>query len=110
MLLRHWHREEEGAARTHGALRPDPPPMGIDDSLGDAQAEPRATDGRALVGLPEPVEDPRHLVGSDAAPRVAHGKQNAVPLLGNLEANLPTAVRELERVADDVGKHLENSL
>ena len=91
--------------------------MLLDDPLGDGQAETRAT-GRGVVGPPEPLEEPRQIIGLDAGPMVVDLQKRAPRLRPNPDSHcrsgrtVPNCIvgqdghelAESERIACDRGR------
>src|SRR5690348_6574140 len=101
---RERQREPEPRALAELAVDPDVAPVGGDDAPGDRQAEPRAAFARAP--RPVPVEHVRELARRDARTAIADREHGLA--LDLLERQLDRrALGVLERVADQVAKHLE---
>ena len=84
----------------------------VHDLLADGQPQPGAarTGSGQPVGLPEPLEDLRALVGRDAGAGVTDRHPGgAVVLCGRHEDGL-AGVGESRRVADDVDEHLPEAV
>ena len=88
-------------------LDPQPPPMQLDDALGNRQSETSATfllrDRR--VGLLELLEDFRLLGFGDARPGVAHRYRERAVGRESLDRHF-AGIGELDRVADQVEQDL----
>src|SRR5438128_5920289 len=91
--------EEERAALSSSALRPDLPPMRLHDPLGDGEPQTGAQPG-GLPRLPEALEDMRDLIRSDPGPGV--GDREPDLAIGKLGPDGDRAAfgGELDRIPD----------
>src|SRR5262249_25799896 len=90
-------REGERRPLAYLALDPDPPPVQLDELLGQRQPEPRALllPGVVPADLAELLEDGRLVLGRDADPRVADGDRDDIRGRRGGEAHSPPLRREL---------------
>ena len=98
--------EAEGTSIADSAFCPDPSTMLLHDELGDV--EPHASSIVRLVQA-EPLEHRVQLVGGNAHSRVSDGETNVIAGAFDANGDFPAWRRELDRVAHQTGKHLENA-
>ena len=96
-------REDEAGAAAGHVLDPDVLAVGLDEGLGDGQAE---TGPAAGVEADEPVEHRLALVGGDARPGV--GDRDGDPVVATQPATVITALRRCVAVGivQEVSEHL----
>src|SRR5438874_6920322 len=99
--------EEERAALSSFALRPDLPPMRLHDALGDGEPQTSAQPG-GLSRLPEALEDMRDLSRSDPGPGV--GDREPDLAIGKLGPDGDSAAfrGELDRIPNEVRENPED--
>src|SRR5262249_29195055 len=98
--------ERERRARADPALHPDPASLGFDESPGDGESE---ADALVAPGrLPESLPDATEVRGGNARARVVDVEANLRPGLLGLHRHGSTLRREPERVAEEVGEHLQD--
>lgn len=102
-------RERELAALARFALRPDLPAVSFHDASGDIKAEAQSSP-IILPELPEPLENGLEHVVGDAGTCVADGKTKFVCGADAFNSNGAALRRELDRVRDEIGQHLEHSI
>src|SRR5688500_18784119 len=101
--------EEERAPMPRRALDPDASSMRLDDTPGDGESETGATTPRP-GRLPEAVEDPRQVVGGDAAARIGDPEDDPLIRRGRASRDPAACRRELDRVANEVLEDLQQSI
>ena len=107
LLVGQEHPERRAANRV--AFRPDAPRMLLHDGPADGQAQPAAA-LLARIGrihLLEPAENGLQLVGRDAAALVDHRERDARRAGPHHHRNRRIRRRELDRVRQQVGHHLQ---
>ena len=105
-------REIEDAALTEGALGPDATAVLLDNAARDCQAEPRATLLARIGGvdLLEAAEDRLELGARDAVTAIAHADHRLIALAAGAHIDRRARRRELDRVAEQVGQGLLQSI
>ena len=91
------------------ALDPDSTAVRFDDSLDDRQTKTSAKAVR-VVGLPETVEELRHVLVGDSGPVVTDPEMNVLIPRPSADNDEPTRLGEFDRVADQVLEHLEEAV
>ena len=104
-----WECEAYLAAFSRLALRPDPSPMGFHDASGYVQPQAQAS-AISLFDLREPLEYALERMVGYAATGIPDGKEDAALLPHAGDRDVPASRRELQRIRDQIGQHLENSL
>src|SRR5581483_11401418 len=102
-------REEERAAVSGRALHPDATAVGLDDTLGDGKPEPRAAPLR-LASLPEPLEQMWQMVLGDPRAGIRDPEPDSAIARFRSDRDAAAGTRELDRVADEILKNLEESV
>src|SRR5689334_558523 len=97
--------ERERASLADGALDGDRAVMGVDDGLGDSEAEPDSA-SILVVRLPKLLEHMRQSIRRDLVARVANSKHYCPTLDATLEHDPATFGSELHRVTQQVAQHL----
>src|SRR5687768_14303612 len=89
-------KRERGTAPCF-TLHPDLTAMRFHDRLRNWQAQTCAV--TTLRGLPERIEETRHMLGRDAGTLVANGKADCTVLRGSLQRNNTSLRAELECIS-----------
>src|SRR6185295_4778827 len=100
-------REVEAAADTQLAFRPDPSSVRFDDAFADGEAEPGAAllPRRGFLDLEELAEDALEILGGDPLALIADDDLVLSFVLVKLQRDLPSRLRELECVRNEVVEH-----
>ena len=102
-------REEKSASASRCAFDPDASAVSLDDPFGDGKSEPGAeTPGTGC--LPESIKDTRQVLRRDTRARIRHSEDDLVVPRGRTHRDTTASLRELDRVADQVLEHLEESI
>ena len=83
--------------------------MSLDQAFRDIQAEPSAGASHASR-LPVAIEDVRELAGRNSRPGIAYREPREAVLEIGFERDRAAWRRKLDRISDQVGKHLEHAV
>ena len=103
------HGEEKAATEAFRTFDPDSAAMRFDNALDDRQPQTGAP-APGVVGLPETVEQARHVLLSDSRPRVADVKLNVSSLRPSSDDDAAARCGELDRVTNQVFEDLEQAV
>src|SRR4029079_11174223 len=102
-----WQRQVEGATGAHLALDPHASSVGLDDALGNMQPQPQTA--AVFADLAKALKNPGQLRRGNSDSRVAHAEYDFVLLRSDPDRHPTGRRREFDRVADQVGEHLEHA-
>src|SRR6185295_8991549 len=91
------------------ALDPDLTAMRVDDSFRDRQSQAGSASARSVRRLPVPVEDTIEMLACDPRTGVPHRKNQLPVAVFRAHDDPAVARRELDRVAEQVPEHLNDS-
>ena len=100
-------REAEGTPFTDLTLGPDSAAVALHNGLGDVETE-SDTSSIILGHLKKPHEHGFQFVRGDSDAGVTDRKANLVAEAFDVNDNSPVSRRELDRIAQKIGEHLEN--
>src|SRR5690349_9151826 len=101
-------REEKRASHADLTLRPNCSTVCFDDSFHDEKPKTGPLPCSTRL-LPKPIKDPRKLLFTNSRTGVLNGKLNIIFELSRAYRNRRASRRELDCVANQVGKNLHDS-